>query len=72
MTFGVGTIGAWIGGNYNKATSRIIYRARIEDLTVSGRTYEEVEAIDFALYTAAFAVGGKFYGDTYTDPTTFP
>lgn len=72
INMGVGTEAAWNGVGYNKAASRIIYRAYIEDLTVSGRTYEEVEAIDFALYTAAFAVGGKFYGDTYTDPTTFP
>ena len=72
VTFGVGTIGAWNGGNYNKAASRIIYRAYIEDLTVSGRTYAEVEAIDYALYQEAFAPGGKFYGDTYTAPSTLP
>lgn len=72
IQLGVGVEAAWAGVGMNKAASRIIYRAYIEDLTVSGRTYEEVEAIDFALYTAAFAVGGKFYGDTYTDPSTFP
>lgn len=32
----------------------------------------DVEAIDYALYQAAFAPGGKFYGDTYTDPATLP
>jgi hypothetical protein len=72
IEFGVGTFGAWDGLNYNKAASRIIYRAYMEDLTVSGRTYAEAEAIDFALYTAAFAPGGKFYGDTYTAPSTMP
>lgn len=72
LTFGVGTFATWSSLNYNKAASRIIYRAYIEDLTVSGRTYAEVEAIDYALYQEAFAPGGKFYGDTYTDPATLP
>lgn len=66
-------------GNYGSSTnltnvcpSDVFYRGYIEDLTVSGRTYAEVEAIDYALYQAAFAPGGKFYGDTYTDPATLP
>lgn len=50
----------------------MIYRVYIEDLTVSGRTYAQVDSIDFALWQAAFAAGGKFYGDTYTDPSTLP
>lgn len=56
----------------NVATSDILYRTYMEDLTVSGRTYAQVEAIDSAMWTAAFAPGGKFYGDTFTDPATFP
>lgn len=68
----VGTASAWAGGSLNKAASRIIYRAYVEDLTVSGRSYAEVEAIDYALYQEAFAPGGKFYGDTYTNPSTLP
>lgn len=68
----VGTAGAWAGGMLNQAPSRIFYRAYMEDLTVSGRTYAEVEAIDYALYQEAFGVGGKFYGDTYTAPTALP
>jgi len=54
----------------NKCPSMIMYRAYIEDLTVSGRTYATVDAIDKQMYDAAFAVGGKFYGDSFTDPTT--
>jgi len=72
IEFGVGTFGAWNIANYNKAPSRIIYRAYMEDLTESGRSYADVLAIDQVLYTAAFAPGGKFHGDTYTDPATLP
>ena len=56
----------------NKLPSVITYRVYIEDQTVSGRSYAEIDAIDKALYDAAFAVGGKFYGDTFTDPATLP
>ena len=72
IALGVGTYSAWNALNYNAGASRIIYRAYIEDLTVSGRTYAEVEAIDYALYKEAFAPGGKFHGDTYTAPSTLP
>lgn len=54
----------------NKAASRIIYRIYVEDLTLSGRTYAEVKAIDDAEFTKAFAAGGRFYGDTWSDPAT--
>lgn len=72
IQLGVGTFDAWWSLNFNKAPSRIIYRAYIEDLTVSGRTYAQVHALDKALYDAAFAPGGKFHGDTYTSPSTIP
>lgn len=72
VRFGLGTFGPWASFNTNKAPSRIEYRFYVEDLTVSGRTYAEVEALDFALFQEAFAVGGKFYGDTYTAPSDLP
>lgn len=72
IQLGVGTFGAWNSLNYNIAASRIIYRAYIEDLTVSGRTFDQVKAIDEALFNAAFAPGGKFADDDYTDPSTLP
>ena len=68
----VGTADAWEGGTVNQAPSRIIYRGYMEDLTASGRDYAEVEAIDYAMFKEAFGVGGKFYGDTYTNPATLP
>lgn len=72
ITFGLGNFGLWQSLNINKCPSRILYRVYVEDLTVSGRTYAQVDAIDYALYQAAFASGGKFYNDTYTNPTTIP
>lgn len=72
VTFGLGTFDAWAALNINKCSSRIIYRAYIEDLTVSGRSYAAVDALDYAMFQAAFASGGKFFNDTYTDPSTMP
>ena len=72
LTTKVGSSSPYSGQEQNKAPSMIIYRIYIEDLTVSGRTYAQVDAIDKSLYDAAFAVGGKFYGDTHTDPATLP
>lgn len=62
--------GGWVTGSRNTAESRVIYRIYVEDLTVSGRTYAEVSALDRALFTEAFSVGGVFYGDTWSDPVT--
>lgn len=67
-------------GNVNVATrnthwpSFVFYRFYVEDLTVSGRTYAEVDAIDYAEYTRqVLTVGGRYYGDTTpTDPATIP
>lgn len=50
--------------------SYIIYRLTVEDLTVSGRSYADFSAIDLDEFTKAFAVGGRYYGDTYSDPAT--
>lgn len=52
-----------------KAESTIFYRYYAEDLTVSGRTVDEVSAIDQELFNAAFAEGGKFHGDVYSAPS---
>lgn len=69
--FGVGQIPPFEGSGNNP--SAILYRFYMEDLTVSGRTYAEVDAIDDALYTAdVLTAGGRYYGDTYTDPATVP
>jgi len=48
--------------------SLILYRLYLEDLTVSGRTYAQVDALDFGLCQAAFAIGGKYRNDSFTAP----
>lgn len=71
--------GAWKAGaepstyssaEAGKAKSVILYRIYIEDLTASGRTYAQADALDYAQYQAAFGVGGRFAGDSFTDPAT--
>jgi hypothetical protein len=66
--------------------SQIFYRCYFEDLTVSAaaggyaggsaitvaQRYAELVARDQALYNAAFASGGKFNGDTFTNPSLYP
>lgn len=54
----------------NKLASWAFYRSYLEDLSVSGRSYSEVAAIDSVEYARAFAVGGRYGADTYTDPAT--
>lgn len=66
---GAGAWGAWGSPNRNKAASVVLYRAYVEDLTVSGRSAEAVAEIDKELFARAFSEGGKFYADTYSNPT---
>ena len=54
----------------NESPSFAVYRIYIEDLSVSGRTFDQVKAIDDAEFAKAFGVGGRFYGDTWSDPAT--
>lgn len=50
-------------------TSTIFYRSYVEDLTVSGRSYAQVDALDWAEFTKqVLTAGGRYYGDTYTAP----
>ena len=56
---------------YGKRRSRAFYLSYIEDLTVSGRTFAQVNAIDAAAFAAAFGVGGRYAGDTWTNPETW-
>lgn len=75
------------GGTLNKATfnygyrwttgnnshSAAVYRIYIEDLTVSGRTPAQAFEVDNAEFTRqVLTAGGRYYGDTFTDPTIVP
>jgi len=70
IQLGLGAFGPWGSFNAEKGASKVLYRAYMEDLTASGRTAAEVSAIDKAMFDKAFAVGGRFYNDTYTDPNS--
>lgn len=64
--------GAFNASSYNPQNlpSLILYRAYVEDLTISGRTATEVEAIDRSLYEKELlTAGGRYHGDSWTDPT---
>ncbi|EMH4132618.1 hypothetical protein FBF90_15580 [Serratia marcescens] len=48
--------------------SWVFYRLYIEDLTVSGRTFDSVREIDLRLYnTELNSSGGRYHGDTWND-----
>lgn len=74
-------MGPWSSANQNKCGSWVLYRAKLEDMYLSKRSnggaggtlaqeYAAAVAQDQADFTAAFASGGKFYGDTWSDPAT--
>lgn len=52
------------------APSFVVYSAYLEDLTVSGRTYAEVDEIEKALFDERFAPGGRYDADSWTNPST--
>lgn len=59
------------GTNKDKCASHIIYRFYMEDLTVSGRDHATVDALSYAQYTKhVLTPGGRYHGDTFTDPAT--
>lgn len=63
--------GTSLSGRQRQFSSSVFYRFYVEDLTLSGRTYSEVSALDQQLYTAeVLTEGGRYYGDTFTAPST--
>ncbi|UIW10306.1 hypothetical protein [Flyfo siphovirus Tbat2_3] len=49
--------------------SFVFYRFYMEDLTVSGRTYAEVDALDQEMFSEAFdGITGRYRGDTFSSP----
>lgn len=59
----------WNAARLNNLPSIVVYRAFVEDLTVSGRSFEEAAAIDREEFVdQVLTVGGRYYGDTYESP----
>ncbi|ATC25220.1 hypothetical protein [Caulobacter vibrioides] len=81
--FGVGIFGSWSSLNINKGDGIVLYRIKVEDLTNTRRAnngaggtlaeeYAAALARDQEDFNTFFGVGGKFNGDTWTNPATFP
>jgi hypothetical protein len=55
--------------NPAQQASGALYRYYMEDLTVSGRTYAQVDKLDSDLYVKeVLTTGGRYFDDTYTQP----
>lgn len=78
---GNGGVDSWASPFLNKGPSIILYKSKLEDLRLCKRSnngqggtlaeeYAAAYAADLAEFNAAFAAGGKFYGDTWSDPAT--
>jgi hypothetical protein len=58
--------------------SSLLWSAHWVDLTAAGLTYADMDAIEYAefqkqcLNAAVGGVGGRYFGDTYSDPATIP
>ncbi|VXB32269.1 hypothetical protein [Pseudoclavibacter sp. 8L] len=61
--------GARLSGEEQKSPSGWFYRVYIEDLTVSGRSFDQVRQRDQALWTGAFGTGGRYEGDSAPTPS---
>jgi hypothetical protein len=58
------------GALVNTMSSEVFYRAYAEDLTVSGRSFAEVDAIEQATFAKLFGPGGRYAEDSWNDPAT--
>lgn len=69
-----GAFGILASGNQTPVTSfpsQVFYRFYLEDLTISGRTYAQVDAIDSKMYTDKILTsGGAYNGDTPNNPSS--
>ena len=58
----------WEVGSSGRNASHIFYGFYLEDLTVSGRSFDEVNAIFKARHIQNHSEGGKYFGDSWTAP----
>lgn len=69
----VGSNANWevVSGSTATKASHILYFVYIEDLTASGRTFADADAALYAYHQRIHGVGGRYNGDTWTDPASF-
>ena len=67
---GAGCFDAWNSFNQNKSPALVIYRVQAEVLSVSGRTHEEVAALNQDYFNTCFGEGGRFAGDNWASLIT--
>lgn len=73
INLGVGQMGPWNSLYQNQHRSSILYGYYLEDLTVSGRGFDEVKALRAAIFNKdVLTSGGKYYGDSFTAVATCP
>jgi hypothetical protein len=65
-----GAFGAYSASGVNKCPSWVLYRVYVEDLTVSGRSYEDVDFLVRDIWRRNQGVGGRFAADLYTPPAS--
>lgn len=56
------------GSNIAGGMSFIFYSAYVEDMSVSGRRWQDISAWRIAQKNADFGAGGRYFGETWTDP----
>lgn len=62
-----------VAGAASDVGSHVFYRFYLEDLTVSGRTYAEVDALDYTEFQKqVLTEGGRYYDDHYSTPSVLP
>jgi hypothetical protein len=68
-----GNIPAYNSANPNEGRSFVLYRFHIIDVLASGKTYDQLNEADAALYAKFFAAGGRYHGDSWAlDPADIP
>lgn len=68
--FQVGRTSPVDAGASAKYPSVVFYRSYLEDLTVSGRSYAQVDSLAYANFQQIFGSGGRYSGDTWTNPAS--
>ena len=60
-----------LGENLQAGAGFIFYNMYVEDCTVSGRSFSDIQAWRDQQYIDDFAPGGRYAGETWTNPATY-